>query len=131
MNLFRVPVLIVVIVLITGSSCQHPEGYGTKPGVGYFWRNADPDVEYTLYVNGENKGILPYLVDSVSKGKNAGAKQGLALTLSPGKYSILARYPDGQHACEGTLTLKIIPGSTNIASSWNNNKCSVRMEYED
>jgi hypothetical protein len=51
MNLFRVPIVIVMILLIAGSSCQHTGGYGTKAGVGYFWRNADPDVEYTLYVN--------------------------------------------------------------------------------
>jgi hypothetical protein len=125
--------LLAAIYLSTGISCQnailasHP-----RKGRACFWRNSDPGLVYSLYVNDEYKGVLPYLADSLTRpGNRVVQEQGLVMHLLPGEYSIIAKDGEGRTACKGLLSIKISRTSTDISSSWNNSNCRVQMIYGD
>ena len=119
------------LLLLAGFNCTH-QAYGTEEGKATFWKKTSSAEKHYLYVDNVEKGMLPFLPDSSTvAGKINVQERGLSLILKPGRYEILAKDSSGNILCQGNLFLKRTPGSNEIKTSWENNKCSVEIVYSE
>lgn len=119
------------LLLLAGFTCTH-ESHSTEEGKASFWKNSEPGITHYLYIDNEEKGILPFLPASLTTPGNVIAQeQGLSLNLKPGSYDIIAKDTSGNILCEGTLFLKRTESSNETKSSWKNDKCKVEVVYSN
>jgi len=118
------------MLLLAGFTCTH-SSYGTKVGQAAFWKKSDPGTTHYLYIDNVEKGILPFLPDSLTTpGSDITQKQGLSLLLQPGRYDIIAKDKEGNVLCKGALSLKKTSDSQETKTSWENDKCIVEVVYD-
>lgn len=118
----------VYLLVLAGFTCTHQNN--TEEGKAYFWKKSDPGVTHYLYIDNQEKGILPFLPDSLTTPGNVIVQERrLSLNLKPGSYDIIAKDTSGNILCEGTLFLKRAESLKEVNSSWKNDKCRVEMIY--
>jgi hypothetical protein len=119
------------LLVLAGFTCTH-QSNGTEQGKASFWKKSDSRVTHYLYIDNEEKGILPFLPESLTTPGNVIVQeQGLSLNLKPSSYDIIAKDTSGNILCEGTLFLKRTESSKEIKSSKKNDKCKVEVVYSD
>jgi hypothetical protein len=117
------------ILVLAGFTCSY-HNYGTEEGKASFWKKKDPGVTHYLYIDDTEKGVLPFLPDSLTTpGSDIVQRQGLSMNLKPGRYAIMAKDNSGNILCSGTLLLKRTNSSEEISTSWENGNCSVEVVY--
>lgn len=120
----------VYLLLLAGFTCA-PKITDTKTAKASFWKRTDDAVTHYLYIDNTEKGVLPFIPDSLTTpGSNIAQEQGLTIHLKSGSYNIMAKDKSGSILCTGTLFMKNTRGSTEIKSSWENGKCSTLVVYD-
>lgn len=119
--------LIVCMVLAGSSSCkmQHTGGFNT-----YFWTSAEGSKLY-LFVEGENKGLLPYLPVGPDCYNEELKNKTLRIDLPSGYYDIAIKDEQQGIVYKEELQIKRSNGSITIGNSTDYNRRGTRRVFKD
>lgn len=127
----KIMMLLVVpayLLLVAGFTCNNSAASTGDTGKASFWKKSETAETHYLYINNDNKGVLPFLRASVTK-PGSDIAQNLSVVLKPGGYDIVVKDSSGNIFCEGTLFLKRTASSKEIRASWKNDRCTVEVVY--
>ena len=119
--------LIICFVLAGFASCgvRHYEGFNA-----YFWTSTEDKQAY-LYIDGENRGVLPYLPTAPDCGNEELKKKILMIHLPSGTYNIVLKDSLEQTLYREELTIKRNKGSLTIANHSSYKKNGSRRVFKD
>ncbi len=120
--------LLMAFALITGfSGCRmlQGEGYNT-----YFWTSSAGKEVY-LFIDGENKGVLPYLPGAPDCDNEESKKNALMIALPAGSYDIAVKNTEQKTLYGERLRFKRRGGSLSIGSSTSYKEGGSRRSFKD
>ena len=119
--------LIICLVLAGFSRCKmlHTEGFNT-----YFWTSAEGEKLY-LFIEGENKGLLPYLPAGPDCGNEELKKKTLRVDLPSGSYDIIIKNEQQETLYSEELRIKRRGGSLTIGNSTDYKRHGTRRVFKD
>jgi hypothetical protein len=85
----------------------------------YFWCSTKTASQQYLFIDGKEKGVLPYLAQAPACANDNSKQQALLVFLPSGKYEIEIRDEQGKLYYEELLRLKRTVGSMTIGSTEN------------
>ena len=127
----RILLLLCLAGCLLSTQCRTYKGFNT-----WFCTNKAQDTICYLYIDGINKGSLPYLPESPDCGNNSLREKALFMHLESGKYKLEVKDQQSKLFYSGTIVIKRSGHSISLSSSTsqknaaevkfiNNNDCLI------
>ncbi|MET0466955.1 MAG: hypothetical protein ABW007_27590 [Chitinophagaceae bacterium] len=107
----KVLIGVVLLSLLSGCEVMYTQGFDT-----YFWTSI-PGEERFLFIEGKQKGLIPYLSSAPNCGNDSSKQACLKEYLPSGSYAIEVRGVSGKVFYEETLTVRRIGGNVTIGTT--------------
>jgi hypothetical protein len=113
---------LLIIAVLFAVSCDRYDRSRTM--VTCFWTSSAPDTKHHLYVNGKDKGVIPY---SLTVPRNNERNKMLALNLRSGKFKLQVKDGRGNTVYEERFRLKLSRNGTTIQSSGDDDRGGSKL----
>jgi len=120
--------LLIAFALVTGfAGCKMLQGEGFNT---YFWTSSAGQEVY-LFIDGENKGVLPHLPAAPDCDNEESKKNALVIALPAGSYDIVVKNAEQKTLYKEKLRFKRRGGSLNIGSSTSYKEGGSRRSFKN
>lgn len=120
-------VLLILLFLVVEMRCSR----GTRPFRAHFFTSNQQHGPLYLYIDGKNKGLLPYQSVAPACGSDSLEQQTLYVLLPSGKYRVEAKDKDRHVAISEELVLKLDASNLIISNNFDNNRGSGKTTFKD
>lgn len=118
--------LCIAILLLAG--CDHDYRYNRRIVTAHFWTSSYPDDAHHLFINGKDKGILPYslTVPDIDRGSD---RKTLTVPMKSGRFTIEVKNGSGKIVYREKFRLKLRLHGTTINSSTDDERGGTKLTY--